>query len=112
MRQLLYSNADLDNSVKLIDKRDGNIYGLLILSEYNIANGSPLNMYNNDLAHYLSNFKQINGHSFIIDERLRGTTIHKQMLLYNMEYIKQFDMVWLAVEHSLGTDNYWKRFRI
>ena len=54
--------------------------------------------------------KQLNGHSFIIDERLRGTTIHKQMLFHNMEYIKQFDMIWLAVEHTLKTDNYWKRF--
>ena len=25
----------------------------------------------------------LNGHSFIIDTRLRGTPIHKQMLLYN-----------------------------
>ena len=112
LRQLLYSKADLDNSVKLIDKRDGEIYGLLILSEYEIDKGSPLRFYNDDLATYLSNLKQLNGHSFIIDKRLRGTPIHKQMLLYNMEYIKQFDLIWLGVEHSLGTDNYWKRFRL
>ena len=29
--------------------------------------------------------------------------------MFNMEYINQYDLVWLAVEHTLGTDNYWKR---
>lgn len=109
LRQLLYSKADLDNSVKLIDKRDGQIYGLLIFSEFNIIDGSPLRHINYDLAEYISKLKQVNGHSFILDERLRGTTLHKKMLMFNMEYINQYDLVWLAVEHTLGTDNYWKR---
>lgn len=31
------------------------------------------------------------------------------MLLYNIDYINQFDLIWLGVEKSLKTDNYWKR---
>ena len=99
----------MDNSVKLIDKRDGKIYGLLIFSEYNISNGSPLREFNYDLWQYFYNVKQINGHSFVIDERLRGTKLDKKMLLYNMDYITQFDLIWIGVEKSLKTDNYWKR---
>lgn len=98
----------MDNSVKLIDKRDNKIYGLLILSEYNISNGSPLRVFNYDLCQYFYNIKQINGHSFVIDERLRGTKLDKKMLLYNIDYINQFDLIWLGVEKSLKTDNYWK----
>lgn len=52
---------------------------------------------------------QINGHSFVIDERLRGTKLDKKMLLYNFDYINQFDLIWLGVEKTLKTDNYWKR---
>ena len=31
------------------------------------------------------------------------------MLLYNKEYIDQFDMVWCGVDKSLKSHNYWKR---
>ena len=27
-----------------------------------------------------------------------------------MDFIKQYDLIWLGVEDSLNTDNYWKRF--
>ena len=111
LRQLLYSKADLDNSVKLVDKRDGTIYGILIFSDYDITYGSPLQSYNYDLWDYLSRIKkQLNGYAFILDKRLRGTNFHKDMLMFNIDYIKQYDLIWLAVEHTLNTDNYWKRF--
>ena len=108
LQQLLYSKADLDNSVKVIDERDGKIYGILILSEYPIEVGSPIRHFNYDLANHLSRYKQLNGHSFILDERLRGTTIHKKMLLFNKEFIDKYDIVWCAVEKSLKSHNYWK----
>lgn len=106
---MLYSKADLDNSVKLIDKRDNKIYGLLIFSEYPINIGSPIEFINPILSSYLKNYKQLNGHSFIIDERLRGTTFDKRMLLFNMEFLEKYDLIWMGVEKSLKTHNYWKR---
>lgn len=109
LRQLLFSNAQLDNSVKAIDKRNGDIYGFLILSKFPIHIGSPIMHLNAKLAGFLIQFSQINGHSFIIDERLRGTGIDKKMLKYQKDFLDGFEMIWCAVEESLGTDNYWKR---
>ena len=109
LRQLLFSNAQLDNSVKAIDKRNGDIYGFLILSKFPIHLGSPIMHLNAKLAGFLIQFSQINGHSFIIDERLRGTGIDKKMLRYQKDFLDGFEMIWCAVEESLGTDNYWKR---
>lgn len=108
VRQLLYSNADLDNSVKLIDKRDGKIYGLLIFSKFPINVGSPIINVNCLLNDYLSKFKQVNGHSFIIDIRLRGTSLDKKMLYYQKDYIDKYDFIWCGVEKELKTHKYWE----
>ena len=40
--QLMQSRARLDESVKLVDKETGEIYGLLIFCEYPIKYGSPI----------------------------------------------------------------------
>ena len=108
LRQLLYSDADLDNSVKLVDERDNKIYGILIFCKFPIDKGSPIMDFNKVLGTHLMKFNQINGHSFIIDERLRGTSIHKKMLMFNYEYLKQFDIIWCAVEKDLKSHSYWK----
>ncbi len=109
LRQLIFSNAQLDKSVKAIDRRNGDIYGFLIFSIFPIHVGSPILHLNPRLGGFLVQFKQLNGHSFILDERLRGTGIDKKMLSFQKEYLEQFEMVWCAVEESLHTDNYWKR---
>ena len=109
LRQLLYSNAQLDNSVKVIDKRNGDIYGFLIFSVFPIHIGSPILHLDAKLGGFLIQFSQINGHSFILDERLRGTGIDKKMLFYNKEFLENFEMIWIAVENSLKTHSYWKR---
>ena len=109
LRQLIYSDAQLDHSVKAIDKRNGDIYGFLILSKFPIHIGSPIMHVNAKLGGFLIQFSQINGHSFILDERLRGTGIDKKMLMFQNDFLDEFEMVWIAVEESLGTDNYWKR---
>jgi hypothetical protein len=109
LRQLLYSNSQLDKSVKAIDKRNGDIYGFLIFSEFPIHVGSPILHINPKLGGFLVQFSQLNGHSFILDERLRGTSIDKRMLRLQSEYLKQYELIWCAVEESLHTDNYWKR---
>lgn len=109
LRQLLFSNAQLDNSVKAIDKRNGDIYGFLILSKFPIHIGSPIMHLNAKLAGFLIQFSQINGHSFIIDERLRGTGIDKKMLKYQKDFLDGFEMIWCAVEKSLKSVSYWKR---
>lgn len=109
LRQLLYSNAQLDNSVKIIDKRNGDIYGFLIFSIFPIHIGSPILHTNAKLGGFLIQFNQINGHSFIIDERLRGTGIDKKMLYFQKKYLEQFELVWIAVERDLKTHSYWKR---
>ena len=109
LRQLLYSNAQLDNSVKVIDERNGDIYGFLIFCSYPLIVGSPIEHINKRLSGFLDAFKQINGHSFILDKRLRGVGIDKQMLFLQKEYLEKYDLIWLAVEYSLKTNNYWKR---
>ena len=109
IKQLLYSEADLENSVKLIDKTNGDIYGLLIFSKYKISIGTPIKFINNELSDFLDNYSQINGYAFIIDERLRGTSLDKKMMLFNKEYLESFDFIWCAVDIDLKTHNYWKR---
>ena len=109
LRQLLYTDAQLNESVKVIDKRDGTIYGVLIFSNFPIQQGSPLCRDNYELCSYLTQFKQVNGFAFIIDERLRGTDVHKDMVMYNMSYLEGFDFVWCGVEKNLKSHNYWLR---
>ena len=107
--QIVNSNMDLDNSVKAIDKRDGKIYGLLMFAHYDVADGSPLRMLNPTFCTYLSQYSQINGHSFIIDERLRGTGLDKKMLYYNTDFLKSGDFIWCGVEKDLKSHEYWKK---
>jgi len=110
LQQMLCSNALLDESVKLVDKENGDIYGLLMFCEYPIRIGSPIMLFENNLAQYLDEFTQVNGHSFIIDERLRGTNLDKKMLLFNVKYLSDnYDLIWIGVERDLATHNYWKR---
>ena len=108
--QLNNGLVNLDESVKLIDRKTKEIYGLLIFCEYPISIGSPIMFKERNLGLFLDRFKQLNGHSFVIDERLRGCGVDKQMLYFNNEFIKeQYDILWIAVENSLRTHNYWKR---
>ena len=109
LRQLIYSNAQLDSSVKLIDKRNGDIYGFLIFSKFPINIGSPIMHINAKLGGFLIQFKQLNGHSFIIDERLRGRGFDRKMLKFQKDFLDSFDLIWCAVEESLMTKNYWQR---
>lgn len=109
LRQLLYSDAQLDKSVKVVDKRNGNIYGFLIFSNFPFHVGTPIFHINPRLGGFLVQFKQINGHSFILDERLRGTGIDKKMLFFQKEFLEKFELVWIAVEQDLRTHSYWKR---
>ena len=109
LRQLLYSNAQLDKSVKAIDKRNGDIYGFLIFSIFPIHVGSPILHFNARLGGFLVQFTQLNGHSFILDERLRGTGIDRKMLFRQKEYLEEFELIWIAVERDLKTHSYWKR---
>lgn len=109
LRQLLYSNAQLDKSVKAVDKRNGDIYGFLIFSIFPIHVGSPIFHLSPRLGGFLVQFKQINGHSFILDERLRGTGIDKKMLFHQREYLNEYELIWIAVERDLKTHSYWKR---
>ena len=109
-QQLTQSNALLDESIKLVDKENGDIYGLLIFCEYPIKVGSPISFEEPNLSQYLDNFSQVNGHSFIIDERLRGTNLDKKMLFHNIKFLSDnYDFIWMGVEKSLRTFRYWER---
>jgi len=109
-QQLIQSNALLDESIKLVDKENGDIYGLLMFCEYPIKVGSPISFEEPNLSQYLDNFSQVNGHSFIIDERLRGTNLDKKMLFHNIKFLSDnYDFIWMGVEESLGTFRYWER---
>ena len=109
LRQLLYSKANLDESVKIVDKRDGKIYGLLIFSEYTINEGSPLPMINHIMSDYLRGLNLVNGFAFVLDSRLSGTNCDKKTLLFNKDYLMNYDFIWCAVDNNLITHNYWKR---
>lgn len=108
IEQLVNTNAQLDESIKVYDKRDGKIYGILILSKHSMNHGSPLPMLDNLCARAIQNCSQINGFLFILDERLRGHNFDRRMIKMALPYIKTFDMVWVAVEKDLKTHNYWK----
>ena len=108
--QLMQSRARLDESVKLVDRETGGIYGLLIFCEYPIKYGSPILHFEKGIADYLDNFTQINGHSFVIDERLRGTGLDRKMLFYNLKFLAaNYDFIWCGVEIDLKSHNYWQR---
>lgn len=107
--QLMSSAVDTANSVKLIDKRDKVIYGLLLLGYYPIQWGTPIQKQDKMAAFALSNIKQVNGFLFIIDKRLRGMKYDKQMIEYAKPFISQFDICWVAVDNDLKSHNYWKR---
>lgn len=108
--QLIHSNVAIDESIKLVDKYTNEIYGLLMLCEYNITKGSPILMLERGLGEYLDRFSQINGHSFVIDERLRNCGLDKKMLFHNIDFLKEnYDLIWIGVEESLKSHNYWKR---
>ena len=109
-QQLIQSNALLDESIKLVDKENGDIYGLLIFCEYPIKIGTPIMFEEPNLGEYFNDFKQVNGHSFIIDERLRGTNLDKKMLFNNIKFLRDnYDFIWIGVEESLKSNRYWER---
>ena len=108
--QLENSKAILNESIKLVDKETDDIYGLLIFTEYPIDKGSPIRMVESGITQYLSDYKQVNGHSFIIDERLRNSGLDKKMLHFNVDFlIKNYDFIWIGIEESLRSKSYWKR---
>ena len=107
--QLKQSQVLLTESVKAVDRETGDIYGFLLLCDYPIIDGSPIRIISPRVSWMLSLPSQINGHSFFIDERLRGTGIDKKMLDLLWNYISQYDMIWCAVEKGLKSHNYWQR---
>lgn len=110
LQQLTQSNALLDESIKLVDKENGDIYGLLMFCENPIKVGSPISFFESGLTEYLDAYTQVNGHSFIIDERLRGTHLDKKMLWHNIKFLSEnYDLIWIGVERDLKTHEYWKR---
>ena len=67
-------------------------------------------MVESGISEYLSDYKQVNGHSFIIDERLRNSGIDKKMLHFNTEFLAEnYDLIWIGVEKSLKSLPYWHR---
>lgn len=109
--QFMHSNVLFDKSVKFYDKESGDIYGLLTLSEFNIAEGSPIMMIDRELGLFLSRYKQLNGHSFILDKRVRNSGVDKKMLMYDFNFLKEnYDFIWCGVENTLKSHNYWRRF--
>lgn len=110
--ELRSSRVDLENSVKLVDKRDGKIYGLLVFSHYNLATGSPLLTRKSTamIAEYLMGYSQINGFAFLIDKRLRGVGLDRKMIVFAEPFLKQFDFVWCATEYESKSNAYWQRY--
>ena len=67
-------------------------------------------MVESGISEFLSDYKQVNGHSFIIDERLRNSGLDKKMLYFNTDFlIENYDFIWIGVEESLRSKSYWER---
>lgn len=109
--QLKQSKADFNESIKLVDTRDNQIYGVLILSHFPIHIGSPIMAYENTrmIGEYLVNFSQINGFAFVIDKRLRGYGFDKKMIQAAMPFIEKFDFIWVATAADYKTNSYYQR---
>ena len=108
--QLLHSRVLIKESIKLVDKETDDIYGLLMFCEYPVSVGSPIMDVNHKLGEFLNEYTQVNGHSFIIDERLRGTGLDKKMLFYNLRYLAlNYDLIWAGVEIDLKSHKYWEK---
>lgn len=108
--QLLHSHVLIEESVKLVDKDTEEIYGLLMFCEYPITIGSPLININPNLGKFLNKYTQVNGHSFVIDERLRGTGLDRKMLFYNLKQLAMnYDLIWAGVEVTLKSHKYWEK---
>lgn len=108
IQQLLDSKIIINESIKLVDKRNGDIYGLLILSDFTLDKGTPMKFIDPMTIKVLKGISQINGFLFVIDERLRGTNLDKKMIKMSMPYINHFDFIWVGVERDLKSHNYWK----
>lgn len=109
--ELTQTKADFNESIKLIDKRDGEIYGLLVLSHYPIQIGSPIMTKENTrmIGEYLMGRTQINGFAFVIDKRLRGYGFDKKMIEFAMPFIEQFEYMWVATSINFKAPNYYKK---
>lgn len=46
---------------------------------------------------------------FVLDGRLRGTNVHRQMLNHAIPFVSKFEYIWCAVAEEFRTHNYWKR---
>lgn len=110
--ELTMSRVNFDESVKLYDKRDGKIYGIVIYSHFPLHKGSPIleSEATRMIGEYLMDFSQINGFAFIIDKRLRGTGLDKKMIMYNYKWLETFDFIWCATDVDAKTNEYWKRW--
>lgn len=110
VRQLIYSQINLDISFKLVNKINNKIYGMLLFSNNDINNGIPMFMIKQPhLSNYLKNFKIINGFAFIIDKRLRNCGIDKKMLNISSNELLDYDFIWCGVQQNLKSHNYWKK---
>ena len=108
--QLSNSKFIDSESVKLIDPSDNSIKGVLVFCDYPISIGSPIKHVDEVVDKFLSEFKGVNGHSFIIDEEYRDGKVDKEMLLFNLEYLAtNYDFIWCGVDSNFKTHNYWKR---
>lgn len=108
--QMQTAKVLINESVKLVNKENDDIYGILMFCEYPLSIGTPLKMLEKNLCDYLEKYRHVNGHSFIIDKRLRNTNIDKEMLHFNLEYLRHnYDLIWCGVDASLKSQNYWKK---
>lgn len=106
VRQIIDYNINMTESIKLYDKRDGMIYGLLLIGEKNIEQATPIISEDPKGANALSKMKQLNGFLFIIDSRLRGCGYDREMIKMAMPFIKTYDIIWAGVGKELKTHNY------
>lgn len=106
--ELIDTNANFNESVKVVDPETGDIYGALIFSDYPLEETTTA--LDEEITKLIENHPQVNGFVFLLDERLRGTGIDRKMLTYNLGFIKEnYDIIWCGVAKYLHSGDYWKR---
>lgn len=99
----------LTSSLKVVDKRDGKIYGLLLFSNMRIQGNTPLHL-NTYLYKATNNCIQENGFLLLLDDRLRNNHIDNELFKIAIEdykLLEEIDFLWCGVDKGLKSHNYW-----
>lgn len=99
--------VDLYNSVLAVDAFTDEIYGVLLFAYHPLS--SEIRKNDISFQDFLQTLDMVEGHAFLLDERLRGKGIDKEMLDFAKPFLNTFDAVWCGVDNDMKSHKYWER---